>query len=110
MEESETCQKSKVVPIRSKTNGLKSEVFGEITFMDHCEIATPIGELTVLDGATTFLISLLVSSKSELESIKIFREYVDVADQTFMTLVCRSSSRVPVRTHRRDVEYPGEVK
>ena len=66
--------------------------------MDHCEITTPTGEriivLIVLDGATTLLTSSPVSSKSEPESIKIFREYVDqyqlqpkyvVADQAFMT-------------------------
>ena len=66
--------------------------------MDHCEITTPTGEriivLIVLDGATTLLTSSPVSSKSEPESIKTLREYVDqyqlqpkyvVADQAFMT-------------------------
>ena len=98
IEECETCQKSKTAPTRSKTSGLRSEVFGEMTFMDHCEITTPTREriivLTVLDGATTLLTSSPVSSKSEPESIKFFREYVDqyhlqpkyvVADQAFMT-------------------------
>ena len=34
----ETCQKAKVAPARAKVSGIRSEIFGELTFVDHGEI------------------------------------------------------------------------
>ena len=53
----DTCQKSKVAPSRSRISGMRSEVFGELTFIDHGE--TPVSPtsklvfLLIYDGATT---------------------------------------------------------
>ena len=93
-----TCQKNKNAPSRSRTSGLRSEIFGEMTFLDHCEITIPgdskIVILVILDGATTLLTAQPVGSVGEQESIKCFRDYLEnyqlqpkyvVADRAFMT-------------------------
>ena len=38
VKECEPCCKNRKKPSRSRVSGLRSEVFGELTFMDHCEI------------------------------------------------------------------------
>ena len=94
----ETCQKNKNAPSRSRTSGLRSEVFGEMTFLDHSEVSIPGGSkivmLVILDGATTLLTAHPVGSTNETESIKLFKEYLEnyqlqpryvVADRAFMT-------------------------
>ena len=93
-----TRQKSKNAPSRSRTSGLRSEIFGEMTFLDHCEITIPGGAkiviLVILDGATTLLTAQPVGSVGEKESIRCFRDYLEnyqlqpkyvVADRAFMT-------------------------
>ena len=35
----DTCQKSKIAPSRSRISGMRSETFGELTFVDHGELA-----------------------------------------------------------------------
>ena len=39
----ETCQTVKSAPSRAKTSGLRSDTFGDLTFVDHGEIALPSG-------------------------------------------------------------------
>ena len=76
----ETCQKNKVGSTRSKVSGLRSEVFGEMTFIDHCDVVTPTNEkivmFIILDGATTLLTAYPVKTKTDVESLKLFKEYV----------------------------------
>ena len=44
---------------RSKASGLRAEKFGDLIFVDHCELKLPSGQkfpcLLVLDGATSLL-------------------------------------------------------
>ena len=76
-----TCQKNKNARSRSRTSGLRSEVFGEMTFLDHCEVSIPGGAkiviLVILDGATTLLTAQPVGSVGETESIRCSREYLE---------------------------------
>ena len=76
----ETCQKNKVGSTRSKVSGLRSEVFGEMTFIDHCDVVTPTNEkivvFIILDGATTLLTAYPVKTKTDVETLKLFKEYV----------------------------------
>ena len=39
----ETCQTVKSAPSRAKTSGLRSDTFGDLTFVDHGEITLPSG-------------------------------------------------------------------
>ena len=66
--ECEVCQAAKHAPSRSKTSGLRADTFGDMTFIDHCQVP--------------------------LENITVLRNYFDqyhlqpksvVADQAFMT-------------------------
>lgn len=70
----ETCQKVKVAPSRSKVSGIRSETFGELTFVDHGEVPLTREQklmfLILYDGATTLTTAYCVQSKSESETIK----------------------------------------
>ena len=35
----DTCSKAKIAPLRAKVSGIRSEVFGELTFVDHGEVS-----------------------------------------------------------------------
>ena len=52
----DTCSKCKIAPSRGKISGIRSEVFGELTFIDHGEVSiNPQSKLQFLllyDGAT----------------------------------------------------------
>ena len=76
-----TCQKNKNASSRSRTSGLRSEVFGEMAFLDHCKVAIPGGAkiviLVILDGATTLLTAQPVGSVGETESIRCFSGYLE---------------------------------
>ena len=75
----EICQKNKVGAARSKVGGLRSDIFGAMTFIEHCDVVTPTNEKSIcisLDGATTLLIAFPVTTKTDLEPIKLFKEYV----------------------------------
>ena len=93
----ETCQKSKVAPSRSRISGMRSETFGELTFIDHGESAvSPASKLVFLliyDGATTLTTAYPVQTKSEKETISCLLDYFEtyqlspkylVADMAFM--------------------------
>ena len=56
VKECETCQKTKPAPPRSRFSGVRAKEFGDVVFMDHCEIKhmTKKHQLfIVLDGATS---------------------------------------------------------
>ena len=67
----ETCQKQKVAPSRAKGSGIRSEGFGELTFIDHGEISlNPTMRLVfilVFDGATSLTTAYVVQSKGDQE-------------------------------------------
>ena len=96
--ECEVCQVAKHAPSRSKTSGLRADTFGDMTFIDHCQVPLGTGEHTIvfviLDGATTLLTAEAVTTTQEVENITVLRNYFDqyhlqpksvVADQAFMT-------------------------
>ena len=93
----ETCQKSKIAPSRAKVSGIRSEVFGEFTFIDHGEVPLSANRklqfLLIFDGATSLTTSYVVQTTSDAETIKFLVEYFEtyqlnpkytVADQAFM--------------------------
>ena len=95
--ECEVCQAAKQAPTRSKTSGLRADTFGDMTFIDHCQVPLGTGEriivFVVLDGATTLLTAEAVMTTQESENA-VLRKYFDqyrlqpksvVADQAFMT-------------------------
>ena len=53
-------------PSRSKVSGMRSQVFGELTFIDHAEV--PLF-LIIYDGATQLMTSFPCETKSEDETI-----------------------------------------
>ena len=63
----DTCQKEKKGPSRSKISGMRSEVFGDLTFVDHAEI--PLDSkyklmfLIIYDGATQLMTSFPCETK-----------------------------------------------
>ena len=93
----DTCQKSKVAPSRSRISGMRSEVFGELTFIDHGEApVSPTSKLVFLlmyDGATPLTTAYPVESKGDketvsclldcFESYQLMPKYI-VADMAFM--------------------------
>ena len=96
--ECEVCQAAKHAPSRSKTSGLRADTFGDMTFIDHCQVPHGTGEhiivFVILDGATTLLTAEAVTTTQEVENITVLRNYFDqyhlqpksvVADQAFMT-------------------------
>ena len=93
----DTCQKSKVAPSRSRISGMRSEVFGELTFIDHGEApVSPTSKLVFLliyDGATTLTTAYPVESKGDKETVSCLLDYFEtyqlmpkyiVADMAFM--------------------------
>ena len=96
--ECEVCQAAKHAPSRSKTSGLRADTFGDMTFIDHCQVPLGTGEhiivFVIMDGATTLLTAEAVTTTQEVENITVLRNYFDqyhlqpksvVADQAFMT-------------------------
>ena len=93
----ETCQKAKIAPSRAKVSGIRSEVFGELTFIDHGEVplstTRKLQFLMIYDGATSLTNAYVVQTTSDSETIKFLVEYFEtnqrnpkyiVADQAFM--------------------------
>ena len=96
--ECEVCQAAKQGPSRSKTSGLRADTFGDMTFIDHCQVPLGTGEhitvFVILDGATTLLTAEVVNTTQESENITVLRNYFDqyhlqpksvVGDQAFMS-------------------------
>ena len=99
----ETCQKQKVAPSRAKVSGIRSETFGELTFIDHGEVTvsqtSKLTFLMIYDGATSLTTSYVVQTKSDRETINCLMEYFEtyqltpkyiVGDQAFMGLEMES--------------------
>ena len=93
----DTCSKAKIAPSRSKVSGIRSEVFGELSFIDHGE--APINPqsklrfLLIYDGATSLTTAYVVQNRSDALTISHLQEYFKtyqlnpkyiVADQAFM--------------------------
>lgn len=77
----EACQKEKKGPSRSKISGMRSEIFGDLTFIDRAEL--PLDKykllfLIIYDGATQLMISFPCETKSEGETIDLLLEYFDL--------------------------------
>ena len=51
------CEAAKHAPSRSKTSELRADTFGDMTFIDHCQVPLETGEhitvFVILDGATS---------------------------------------------------------
>ena len=78
----DACQKEKIGPSRSKISGMRSEVFGDLTFVDHAEI--PLDNqcklmfLIIYDGATQRMTSFPCEKKSGGETIDLLLDYFDL--------------------------------
>ena len=94
---SDTCSLAKIAPSRAKVSGIRSEVFGELTFIDHGKVSiNPQSKLQFLllyDGATSLTIAYVVQNRSGTVTISYLQEYFEtcqlhqkyiVADQAFM--------------------------
>eukprot|EP00438_Fugacium_kawagutii_P014944 Skav228845 [mRNA] locus=scaffold2630:88:7077:+ [translate_table: standard] len=78
----DTCQKSKTAPSRSKVSGIRSEVFGELSFTDHAamnglRVGQPIDPRTGYD---------LLTSEGRAQCMKIIEE--QRPEVVFMAPVC----------------------
>ena len=78
----ETCQGVKKGPSRPKVSGMRSEVFGDLTFIDHAEVQLnerfKIMFLIIYDGATQLMTSFPCETKSEDETIGYLMDYFDL--------------------------------
>ena len=69
-------------PSRSKISGMRSEVFGDLTFVDHAEI--PLDNkyklmfLIIFDGATQLMTSFPCEKTSDGETIDLLLDYFDL--------------------------------
>ena len=84
-------------PQELRLSGIRSEVFGELTFIDHGEVSiNPQSKLQFLlmyDGATSLTTAFVVQNRSDTVTISHLQEYFEtyqlnpkyiVADQAFM--------------------------
>ena len=82
MKQCETCQGVKKGPSRPKVSGMRSEVFGDLTFIDHAEV--PLNDrfkilfLIIYDGANQLMTSFPCETKSEDETIGYLMDYFDL--------------------------------
>ena len=75
-----TCMESAQAPTRSRVTGLRAENFGDLVFLDHCEVEISKVKYTillVLDGASNLLWARPCNSKAAEESIEAVREWMD---------------------------------
>ena len=96
----ETCQTVKSAPSRAKTSGLRSDTFGDLTFVDHGEITLPSGLEKLMfiifyDGATNLVTARAVENQTTESIISQMTEYFEVyqltpkvvvGDQQFMSV------------------------
>ena len=94
----DTCSKAKVAPSRSRISGIRSEIFGELMFIDHGEVPINPGSklqfLMIYDGATSLTTAYVVQNRTDALTISHLQEYFEtyqlnpkyiVADQAFMS-------------------------
>ena len=93
----DTCSKAKIAPSRSKVSGIRSEVFAELSFIDHGEVpinpTSKLQFLLIYDGATSLTTAYVVQNRTDSLTISHLQEYFEthqlnpkyiVADQAFM--------------------------
>ena len=81
VKECETCQKTKPAPPRSRLSGVRAKEFGDVVFMDRCEIkhvAKKHQLFLVLDGATSLLWGATQQEGTEPVTQDLFRERMHV--------------------------------
>ena len=74
------CAEGAPKPFRSHISGLRANNFGDLVFVDHCEVEFQGSHhvvLMVLDGATNLLWACPQRSKSNEETTDILREWMD---------------------------------
>ena len=76
------CSMSVAPPARAKVSGMRASVFGDVIFVDHCEIALKKKKkkyvvLLVLDGATNLLWATAQNSLDKKETLVHLREWND---------------------------------
>ena len=72
------CSMSVAPPPRAKISGIRASVFGDVIFVDHCEIELKKKKyvvLLVLDGATNFLWATAQNSLDKKETLVHLREW-----------------------------------
>ena len=79
----ETCQTVKSAPSRARTSGLRSDTFGDLTFVDHGEITLPSGLEKLMfiifyDGATNLVTARAVENQTTDSIITQMTEYFEV--------------------------------
>ena len=79
----ETCQTVKSAPSRAKTSGLRSDTFGDLTFVDHGEITLPSGLEKLMfiifyDGATNLVTARAVENQTTESLISQMTENFEV--------------------------------
>ena len=75
----EICQKTKPAPLRSRFSGVRPKDFGDVVFMDHCEIKHMNKKhqlFLVLDDATSLLWGATQEAGTELVTLDFFREWM----------------------------------
>eukprot|EP00435_Cladocopium_sp_Y103_P036710 s1063_g9.t1 len=86
----DTCSKSKIAPSRAKVSGIRSEVFGELTLMNHGEVPinahSKLQFLLLFDGATSLTTAYVVQDRSDETTISLLLEYFETyqLNQAFM--------------------------
>ena len=78
----QTCQTVKSAPSRAKTSGLRSDTFGDLTFVDHGQITLPSGLEKLMfiifyDGATNLVTARAVENQTTDCIISQMTEYFD---------------------------------
>jgi len=76
----EYCMKTKPAPQRSRVSGLRSEVFGDLVFLDHGQVKVHSSKflfLIVLDGATGFTAVYPQTTLEPEETIANIHEWMD---------------------------------
>ena len=96
----ETCQTVKSAPSRARASGLRSDTFGDLTFVDHGEITLPRGLEKLMfiifyDGATNLVTARAVETQNTDSIMSQMTEYFEVyqltpkvvvGDQQFMSV------------------------
>jgi hypothetical protein len=75
-----TCQQNHPAPARYRTSGLRAKNFGDMLFVDHCEVhfrGMVYAVLTVLDGATNLAWAKPQTTLRNEESVEGLRDWMD---------------------------------
>jgi len=77
----DTCSKAKIAPSRAKVSGIRSEVFGELTFIDHGEVSINLQSklqlLLLYDAATSLTTAYVVQNRSDTVTISHLQEHFE---------------------------------